>query len=144
MSKTAINDLQALIRKLQTERNVHLDAIAEIDEAFGSLGIKPPKRRGRPRGTKKAGRKKVGKRRVAKKAKKVRRRKKFKTTASELVLTVIKRAGAKGATGAQISKAWRAARRPGDPYNTLGELSRAKKIKRRSLEGKRGSVYAVA
>ncbi len=143
MPKTPINDLQALIRKLQTERKAHLDAIADIDEAFGSLGIKPPKRRGRPRRAKKAGRKKVGKRRVAKKTKKRRRRKKFKTTANELVLAVIKKAGAKGSTGAQISKAWRAARRPGDPYNTLGELSRAKKIKRRSLKGKRGSLYVA-
>ncbi len=141
MSKTAINDLQALIRKLQAERKAHLDAIADIDEAFGSMGIKPPKRRGRPRGAKKAtARKKAGKKKARKK---VRRRKKFKTTANELVLGVIMKAGAKGATGAAISKAWRAAGRPGDPYNTLGELSRAKKIKRRSLKGKRGSLYVV-
>ncbi len=141
MSKTAINDLQALISKLQAERKGHLDAIADIDEAFGSLGIKPPKRRGRPQGAKKASaRKKAGKKKAGKK---VRRRKKFKMTANELVLAVIKKAGAKGATGTQISKAWRAARSPGDPYNTLGELSRAKKIKRRSLKGKRGSLYVV-
>ncbi len=141
MSKTAINNLQALIRKLQVERKAHLDAIADIDEAFGSMGIKPPKRRGRPRGAKKAtASKKAGKKKTRKK---VRRRKKFKTTANQLVLGVIKKAGAKGAMGAQISKAWRAAGRPGDAYNTLGELSRAKKIKRTSLKGKRGSLYVV-
>ena len=141
MSKTAINDLQALIRKLQDQRQAHLDAIADIDEAFGSMGIKPPKRRGRRRGTKKAtARKKAGKKKARKKA---RRRKKFKTTANELVLGVIKKAGAKGAIGAQISKAWRAAGRPGDAYNTLGELTKAKKIKRRPLKGKRGSLYVV-
>ncbi len=141
MSKTAINDLQALIRKLQAERQAHLDAIADIDEAFGSLGIKPPKRRGRRRGAKKAtARKKAGRKKVAKK---VRRRKKFKMTANELVLGMIKKAGTKGAKGAQISKAWRAAGRPGDAYNTLGELTKAKKIKRMPLKGKQGSLYVA-
>ena len=141
MSKTAINDLQALIRKLQDQRKAHLDAIADIEAAFGSLGIKPPKRRRRPRGAKKpTARNKTGKKKVAKK---VRRRKKFKTTANELVLATIKKAGAKGATGAQISKAWRSAGRPGDAYNTLNELAKAKKIKRNPLKGKRGSLYKV-
>ena len=136
MSKTAINDLQVLIRKLQDQRKAHLDAIADIEAAFGSLGFKPPKRRGRPRGVKKAtARKKAGKT--------VRRRKKFKMTANELVLAVITKAGAKGATGAEISKAWRAAGKPNDAYNTLGELTRAGKIKRRPLKGKRGSLYVV-
>ncbi len=135
MSKAAINDLQVLIRKLQGERQAHLDAIADIDEAFGSLGIEPPKRRGRRRGAKKT----VAKKTVGKKV-----RRKFRTTATELVLGVIKKAGAKGATGAEISKAWRSAGRPGDAYNTLGELTKAKKIKRRPLKGKRGSLYVAA
>ena len=141
MSKTAINDLQTLIRKLPDQRQAHLEAIDDIDAAFGSLGIKPPKRRGRPRGAmKKTAKKKTGK---TKAAKKVRRRKKFKTTANELVLAVIKKAGAKGATGAEISKAWRSAGRPGDAYNALNELGKAKKIKRKPLKGKRGSLYVI-
>ena len=140
MSKTAINDLQTLIRKLQDQRQTHLAAIADIDAAFASLGIKPPKRRGRRRGAMKTTGNKTGK---AKVAKKTRRRKKFKTTANELVLAVIKKAGAKGATGAEISKAWRAAGRPGDAYNALSELGKAKKIERRPLKGKRGSLYVI-
>jgi hypothetical protein len=138
MSKTAINDLEVLVRKLQAERQAHLDAIADIDEAFGSLGIEPPKRRGRRRGAKKASAKKtVGKKKVA------RKRRKFRTTATELVLGVIKKAGAKGIAGAKISKAWRSAGRPGDAYNTLGELTKAKKIKRMPLKGKQGSLYVA-
>ena len=138
MSKTAINDLQVLIRKLLDQRQAHLDAIADIDEAFGSLGIEPPKRRGRRRGAKKtAAKKTAGKKRTARKVRK------FRTTASELVLAVIKKAGAKGATGAAVSKAWRSAGRPGDAYNTLGELTKAKKIKRQQLKGQRGSLYLV-
>jgi hypothetical protein len=99
MSKAAINDLQALISKLQAERKGHLDAIADIDDAFGSMGIKPPKRRGRPRGVKKTvAKKKIGKKKTTKKT-----RRKFRTTASQLVLGVIKKAGAKGIGGAKIS-----------------------------------------
>jgi len=139
MSKAAINDLQVLIRKLQTERQAHLDAIADIDVAFGSMGIEPPKKRGRRRGAKKtAAKKAVGKKRVAKK------RRKFRTTASEFVLGVIKKAGAKGIAGAKISKAWRSAGRSVDAYNTLGELTKAKKIKRMAIKGKkRGSLYVA-
>ena len=134
MSKTAINDLQTLIRKLQDQRQAHLDAIADIDKAFGSLGIKPLKRRGGRRGAMKATARKKAAKRAARK---------FKMTASELVLAVIKKAGAKGATGAEISKAWRSAGRAGDAYNTLGDLVKAKKIKRRPITGKRGSVYTA-
>jgi hypothetical protein len=65
-------------------------------------------------------------------------------TATELVLATIKKAGAKGATGAQITKAWKAAKRPGDAYNTLGTLVKEKKIKRTKNEGWAGSVYRVA
>ncbi len=145
MSKTAINDLQVLIRKLQDQRQTHLGAIADIDEAFKSLGIQPPKQRGRRRGAKKttgatkgAARKTVGKKKVAKKGPR-----KFKTTAGELVMAVIKKAGTTGATGAQIAKAWRTAGRPRDAYNALGELVKAKTIKRQQVKGQRGSLYVV-
>lgn len=133
MSKSTIASLESLFRKLNTERQGHLDDIAEIDAAFESLGMtatKPKKRKRRPGRPKKSG----------KRAK----RRKFKTTASELVLATVKRAGKKGATGAQINKAWKAAKRPGDAYNTLGQLTKAKKIKRINLKGERGSRYTVA
>lgn len=142
MSKTAIAALESLVRKLNAERQKHLNAIAEIDAAFGDLGVttaKPKKRRGRP-GRPKSAKKKVGKKKTAKRTK----RRKFKTTANELVLTTIRKAGAKGATGAQITKAWKAAKRPGDAYNTLGLLTKTKKIKRTKVEGERGSRYTAA
>lgn len=142
MSKTAINDLQALIRKLQDQRQAHLDAIADIDNAFSSLGIKPPKRRGRPRGGKKAtaGRK-VGEKRVAKKA---RRRKKFKMSAAASVLAFVKNAGKKGVTSSDITKHWKAEGRGAGCYNTIGTLVKEKKLKRQAIKGKRrGSLYRV-
>jgi hypothetical protein len=123
---------------LNAERQGHLDAIAEIDAAFESLGLTPAKpkkrkgRRGRPKGS--------GKKKTAKKTK----RRKFKTTANELVLATVKKAGKKGATGAEITKAWKAAKRPGDAYNTLGELTKSKKIKRQKVKGERGSRYFAA
>jgi len=141
MSKTAINDLQALIRKLQDQRQAHLDAIADIEAAFGSLGIKPPKRRGRPRGVKKASAgRKAGKKKIAKK---VRRRKKFKISAAASVLAFVQTGGKKGVTGSQIMKHWNAEGRGAGCYNTLGDLVKAKKLKRQPIKGQRGSVYTA-
>ncbi len=143
MSKTAINDLQALIKKLQAERKAHLDAIADIDEAFGSMGIKPPKRRGRPRGAKKTtARKKGGKKKAAKK---VRRRKKFKMSATTSVQAFVKKAGKKGVTGAQITTYWKSQGRGAGCYSPIGDLVKAKKLQRQAIKGKkRGSLYVAA
>ena len=141
MSKTRVNELQSLVAKLQADREGHLDAIAQIDAAFDALGITMPKRkkRGRKPGKKKA----VGtisKKKAAKKAK----RKKFRMSANELVLATIKKADAKGITSAQVNRAWKAAGRPGDAYNTLGVLFKEKKIKRQKIKGAKGSQYWLA
>ena len=45
MSKTRIDELQSLVKKLQADRNAHLDAITQIDAAFDALGILMPKKR---------------------------------------------------------------------------------------------------
>ncbi|HNO79724.1 MAG TPA: hypothetical protein PKN33_16885 [Phycisphaerae bacterium] len=128
MAQTLLKQLQSLVAQLQSERQAHVEAIAEIDDSIASLGISldksaPRKRRGR------------GATRT--------KRRKYKTTANEFVLATIKKAGTKGATGARISKAWKAAGRPGNPYNTLGTLTQAKKIKRQKKSGKSGSVFRV-
>ena len=141
MSKTAINDLQALIRKLQDQRKAHLDAIADIDAAFSSLGITPRKRPGRPRGVKKATAwKKAGKKQAAKK---VRRRKKFKISAAASVLAFVQKGGKKGVAGSQITKHWNAEGRGAGCYNTLGDLVKAKKLNRQEIKGQRGSLYTI-
>lgn len=135
MAKQLINELQSLVSKLQAERQSHLDAVAAIDATFQALGISvETQKRGRRSGS--------GKK--AKVATKSIKRRKFKKTANELVLEIIRKAGAKGATGAQITKAWQAAGRPSDAYNTLSVLLKAKKIKRQQSEGKRGSTYTAA
>ncbi len=141
MSKTAINDLQALIRKLQDQRQAHIAAIEDIDAAFGSLGIKPQKRRGRPRAAIKSAGRKIGK---AKIAKKTRRRKKYKMSGSASVLTLVARAGKKGVTGTQIAKHWKAQGRSGNCYKTTGMLINTRKLKRTPIKGqKRGSIYVA-
>ncbi len=135
MSKTAINDLQALIKKLQTEREAHVQAIADIDDAFKTLGLKVAKSK---RGAKKATAKKLGK-----KAGK-RKRRKFTMNAADSVLTFVKTAGKKGATGGDIAKHWKAEGRGAGCYNTIGTLVKEKKLKRQALKGhKRGSLYRV-
>jgi hypothetical protein len=139
MSKTAVAELESLVRNLHAERSKHFDAIAEIDAAFESLGLtaaKPKRRPGRPKGSGT----KIGKTKTGKRAK----RRKFKTTANELVLATVKKAGAKGATGAEVTKAWKAAKRPGDAYNSLSTLTKAKKLKRLNVKGERGSRYTLA
>jgi len=87
MSKTAINDLQSIISKLQNERQTHVDSIMEIDKAFASLGIKPTKMRARRRVMKKAAvRTRVGKKRTTRKGPKS-----YKMTSTELLRGVIKK-----------------------------------------------------
>ncbi len=133
MSKTAIDNLRVLIRKLQDQRQAHSDAIAEIDEAFGSMGIEPPKRRGRRRGVKKTAKTKI--------AKKVRQGK-FKMSGIASVLAFVEKAGNKGVTGTQINKHWKAQGRSGSCYAMTGLLIKTRKLKRTPIKGmKRGSIY---
>ena len=136
VTKKLIDELQSLVKKLQIERQAHIDAISAIDETFQALGITAEtKKRGRRTGP--------GKKKIV--ARKKIKRQKYKTTAGELVLAVIKKAGSKGATGAQLAQAWKGAGRPGDAYNTLSALLKAKKIQsRQASKGRRGSVYTPA
>jgi hypothetical protein len=129
MSSTRLEELKSLISKLQADRQGHLGAIAEIDEAFATLGIQPEvkKKRGRKSGV----------------AKKTRTRGKFKTTATESILTFVKAAGSKGTTGAKIVQDWKAEGRKAGCYNALGKLIKEKKIKRQKLKGQKGSLYVA-
>ncbi|GJM23602.1 MAG: hypothetical protein DHS20C16_00170 [Phycisphaerae bacterium] len=146
MGKSTINELVSLVGRLQTERNGHVEEIARIDEAFSQLGLDSAgtTRRGpgRPRGgAKRAGVKaKSAAGRPAKRGKK----RKFRTTANELIVELVKKSGAKGISSGDIKKRWAAAGRPGEPYNTLGELVRTKKIVKKNIKGQRGSRYSAS
>ena len=138
--------LTSLIAKLQAERQEHADAIAEIDATFERFGIShsAPKRRGRPRkvATSKVS-SQVG---LAKHPKKRTRRgrRKFAVSGSDSVLTFVKNAGKKGTTTSEIVKHWKSEGRAGDGYTLLGQLVKAKQLKKEKIEGAKGSRYTVA
>jgi hypothetical protein len=135
-------DLEAVISKLHSERQAHLDAIAEIDRAFARVGIKPggAKRRGRPPAylskgpTPSAGRKK---------GKRGRRRKRrtFEVSGEQSVLDFVKSAGKKGVMTNDIVGHWESEGRAGGAYTTIGKLVKDKKIKKENIKGERGSRY---
>ena len=132
MSNTRLEELKSLIEKLQGERQGHLDAIARIDEVFAGLGIHAQAvKRGRPAGG------------AVKMVRRRRRRRTFKVTGADSILAFVKAAGAKGVTGGQIVRKWKAEGRAAGCYNMLGTLVRAKKIKRQHVKGSRGSVYTA-
>jgi hypothetical protein len=141
MAKMKYRRLHTLISRMKQDRDMHLQALAEIDAVFGQAGMiaQPAQHNrspGRPKKTAAASSgKKPGKRR---------KRGQFATTANELILATIKKAGAKGATGAQLTSAWKAAGRPGDAYNSLSLMTKAKLIRRHKADGERGSRYLLA
>ncbi len=131
---TSARELEAIIAKLQKQRQSHLDALAEIDSVFAQFGIKPRKR------TRKA-KKKVAKR-VAKRHKRKARRTR-KMSGPQSILNFVKRAGKNGVTGAAIVRRWNAEGRAGRTYTAISKLVKAKKLKRRAVKGERGSQYSV-
>ena len=131
MAKQLINELQSLVSKLGAERLAHIKAVEEIDQTFRKLGISSDARKQGRSAVKKA---------VSRKGP----RRQYKTTAAELVLGSVKKAGAKGATGAQLKNAWQAEKRLGSVYNTIGALVKERKIKRLKAKSGRGSCYTLA
>jgi hypothetical protein len=131
MSVARLDELKSLITRLQADRQAHVIAIEQIDQAFAGLGLEPQgKKRGRPRGT--APKPATSKRKP---------RRKFKTTGAESILAFVKAAGVKGVVGGQIAKHWKAEGRGAGLYSLLGHLVKTKKIKRQKLKGEKGSRY---
>lgn len=133
--KSAVTTLSALIDDLRRQRQVHADALAEIDALFVQYGVTPhlPKHRGR-RGRKPG--------RAAAPATKGRRaRGVFKQTAPEFVLALLKK---KPLMTAQINAAWIKAGRGGRADTTLMNLANSGTIKRQKVKDIQGSQYALA
>jgi hypothetical protein len=63
----------------------------------------------------------------------------FKLTAQEFVSSLLQ--GRKVLTSAEINVAWKKAGRAGNADNTLSLMVKAKSLKRRKIEGQRGSEY---
>ena len=141
MAKSASPQLGALVRQLQSERQSHVDATATIDATCQELGIElgRPARRGRPPG-RPPGRSKAAAKKAPRATK--RKRRKFKQTGEELVLSVVKQKP--GITSAQINAQWRKQGRAASADTTLSKLVKDKKLKRQNIKGARGSRYTVA
>jgi hypothetical protein len=73
-----------------------------------------------------------------------RARRKFKITGPESILAFVKNAGKQSVTTAEIVKHWKSEKRAGDGYNALGELVKAKKLKKEKIKGAKGSRYTAA
>jgi hypothetical protein len=146
MKNANIDRLHRLIEELKGKRKELMSAIAEIDEAFSALQVAPGQSTGRRAARTSSGgtattiqTQSMGpprKRRAS-------AHRKYGMTAQDMVLDVIRKS-LDGATGKEINKAWVAAGRSGEVYNTLGELVRSKAIKRVKIPDGRGSIYRIA
>lgn len=147
--------LTSMVSKLKEQRAIHAEALRSIDEIFEKIGItthlaepeeKP--RRGRPSGKRGPGRPAASMSEApsgsnGRRNRRRRGRGSYATTASETILSFVKAGGAKGRTTSEISKHWKSEGRSGDAYNALGELVKAKKLKRQNMPGERGSRYTA-
>jgi hypothetical protein len=149
-------ELTRLVSQLRTERQHHIDSIAEIDATFREFGISAgssgkagtPGKRGRKPAAEAAP--KAGKRgrkpgRVAKagagKGKRGGRGGKFEVTGDQLILDFVRSKG--GATTEEIRKHWESSGRRGKAENNLTGLVKSGQLKRIKLEGKPGSRYEI-
>jgi len=69
------------------------------------------------------------------------KRKKYAKTAEQLVLGLVQ---GKGATSAEINRAWKDGGRIGRADNTLNKMLKDGKVKRTPLKGQKGSTYTLA
>jgi hypothetical protein len=132
-----IPSLENVIAKLVSERKKLQRKLGEIETVFKKFGIRVA-----DSGTKAfGGGKKSGAVAKAKGTKK-RKRGKFKQTAENYILGLLK--GGKGLTTAQINARWKKVGRGGGSNVTLSKMVKDKQIKRTSKKGVRGSTYSIA
>ncbi len=133
MPSAPIEELKTLIKKLHSERQMHMNAIETIDKAFVDLGlgghVQGQAKRGPGRPVGGGGRRTRGH---------------FAVSGTQMILGMIKQAGSKGVAGAEIAKRWKADGRGGSSYNIINRMLAAKQIGRRKVKGERGSMYVLA
>jgi hypothetical protein len=73
------------------------------------------------------------------------RRRRYDVSGGEYILGLVRRAGERGVTTADVVAHWAAGNRRGSAYNEVGKLVQARKLKKTPLGGgKKGSRYTVA
>jgi hypothetical protein len=154
MARSITAELSSLIEQLQGERLGHVRAIAEIDEVFSKFGIQPREtpRRGRPpraftaAAPASAGGALIGAAAAAPtRGRRGRRpRGRFGTSGTQSVVDFVAKAGKGGASSSQISKHWKSEGRAGEPFVTLAQLIKTKRLRKQAVKGQRGSQYFSA
>lgn len=138
--------LTKMVEKLKEQRRKHADALKSLDDIFEKIGItthlaeSAPSRRGRPAGKKGPGRPKGS---ASSAARRGRGRAKYATSGTESILSFVKNAGASGRTSSEINRHWKSDGRAGTAYVQMGQLVKAKKLKRKNMPGERGSRYTT-
>jgi hypothetical protein len=138
-TKFSPTELSARIQKLLEERQQHADALSLIDQTLAGVSVAlsgapaaPPNGKAVTTVAAPASRT-IGKRR--------RGRGHFALSAEESVLAFVKRA--KNPTTAEISKHLLGEGRSNGAINALTKLVKEKRLKRKPIEGERGSRYSV-
>ncbi|MEX2213902.1 MAG: hypothetical protein WD768_07230 [Phycisphaeraceae bacterium] len=140
-----VTELARMIHRLQQERQQHVDAIAEIDGAFQSLGITPQtSRRGRKSKLLKQAAAAAPSAPPAGKTggkKRRRRRGKFAQTGEQFIAGLLE-GGKKLSTG-DVNKQWISSGRKNRADITLGKMVKDGSLKRTKIKGERGSNYSL-
>jgi len=142
--------LAQTIVDLRSKRQMHLDAIASIDQVFVDCGITVEAVKRGPGRPSKSSYSSLLSRKGSlstmlaggKAASGARgKRRKFATTGEEAVLVFLQKKGKAGAT--DVNKYWRSQGRGGKADNALSKLTKEGKLKRVKTKGHRGSLYQV-
>lgn len=135
-------DLTQRVQDLLSQRQRHADELVRIDQTLAQIGTAL-------QGLVNGARRGPGRPRAAAKqwlpAEPTQRRRRgrrgsYKTTADELILSVV---GQRGATTQQIKEAWKREGRGGTADNALSIMVRNGKLKRMKLKGQRGSTFTA-
>ena len=124
--------LEDAITKLHQERQTHLKAIEKIDALFDKLGI-----------VSSSNKKTATFSPIKGGATRRRRSHRFEISGTASILAFVKKGGPKGVPSSAIVKHWKSEGRAGDGYTTLGQLVKAKKLKKQNIKGQKGSVYTA-
>jgi hypothetical protein len=143
------NTLASLIQKLHQERARHQQRVDEINRIFERCGISAagesaPVRRGPGRPARSAQSDSAEPSANGRRGRRRRRRGRFGTSGTTSLVEFIKKAGRGGVGSSEIAKHWKGEGRAGQPYITLGHLVKSGKLKKKSVQGQRGSQYFAA
>ena len=157
------DDLAGRIQRLLDERQQHAEALARIDQSFfgivaalenaasngraefnvapdAPVWMRPPKRRGRPPGSRNAPKEPAANGDARRKRRRTRRS--YATTAEESILGFIKEH--RNPTTREIKGHWAGEGRLGTADTVLSKLFRERRVRRKAVEdGGRGSRYML-